>query len=522
MAIKRYVAIKDTTITNAYASNLTTRGTGSNMGASDSLEVFSIFGQASTSSIEKSRILLEFSTDAISTDRTAGSIPASGSVDFYLRLYNAEHPFTVPRDFTLAIHALSRSWTEGRGLDMDEYVDDDYCNWISAASSSVCDPLCIGITDWTTEGGDFHTGSYVVGTLPIYSSHFVEGTEDLQINVTDLVEEWVAAATGSGDPALNNYGISVMMSGTQEDGSTSRSHYTKKFFARSSEFFYRRPIIEARWDSSKKDDAGNFYLSSSLADGPSNLNNLYIYNFVRGQLKNIPAVGARKLLVSVHSASTNGAETFLLQSTPALSLPPGGNVRKDGDTYITASQISTGMYSASFAFASSSITHVYPVWYTGSSHQPAALPTDNVQYHTGSVIAIKKLSAGNINPNSNYVTNVPNLKFSYTNNEEARFRLHIRQKDWHPTIYTKATSDIENEVIEDAYYKVIRVVDGLEAISYGTGNLNHTRMSYDASGSYFDLDMDLLETGYAYGLKFVYYINGAYHEQAEAFKFRIE
>jgi len=46
MTIKRYVASKDSTITNAYKSNLTTRATDANMGESDSLEVFSIYGQA--------------------------------------------------------------------------------------------------------------------------------------------------------------------------------------------------------------------------------------------------------------------------------------------------------------------------------------------------------------------------------------------------------------------------------------------------------------------------------------------
>ena len=63
MAIKRYTASADNTITNAFQSNLTTRGTGSNMGASDILEVFSIYGQTSSSngySTEESRILINF------------------------------------------------------------------------------------------------------------------------------------------------------------------------------------------------------------------------------------------------------------------------------------------------------------------------------------------------------------------------------------------------------------------------------------------------------------------------------
>ncbi len=85
MAIKRYIANADTTITNAYKSTLTSRGTGSNMGESDVLEVFSIFGQASTSSVEKSRALINFPISTISTDRTNGDIPESGSVKFFLK-----------------------------------------------------------------------------------------------------------------------------------------------------------------------------------------------------------------------------------------------------------------------------------------------------------------------------------------------------------------------------------------------------------------------------------------------------
>ena len=45
MAIKKYLADKDNTITNGFGINLSTRQTGSNMGAADILEVHSIYGQ---------------------------------------------------------------------------------------------------------------------------------------------------------------------------------------------------------------------------------------------------------------------------------------------------------------------------------------------------------------------------------------------------------------------------------------------------------------------------------------------
>ena len=82
MTIKRYFATADNTITNAFKENLVTRGTGSNMGQSDILEVFSIYGQATTSSAEASRVLIQFDTTAVNADRSAVLIPASGSVSF--------------------------------------------------------------------------------------------------------------------------------------------------------------------------------------------------------------------------------------------------------------------------------------------------------------------------------------------------------------------------------------------------------------------------------------------------------
>ena len=92
MAIKRYFSNKDNTITNSFRSDLVTRGTGSNMGQSDIIEVFSIYGQANSSSAELERILIEFPVSEIVADRSAGNLPASGSAEFYLKLFNAKNP----------------------------------------------------------------------------------------------------------------------------------------------------------------------------------------------------------------------------------------------------------------------------------------------------------------------------------------------------------------------------------------------------------------------------------------------
>lgn len=465
MAIKRYVADADTTISNAFKPNLINRATGSNMGQADSMEIFSIYAQASTSSNELSRALVKFPISDIISDRSNSFLPASGSVNFYMRMFNAVHPFTVPEKFVLTIKPVSASWDEGYGLDCDEYSDAGTANWEKAKSS----------VDWTTDGGDYLSSTN-------FTASFATGIEDLEVNVTDLVEQWVAGTK-------SNYGVGIMLTSSIETATS--SSYTKKFYARSSEYFFKRPILEARWNSSIADNRGSFFISSSLAPASDNLNAIYLYNYIRGRLTNIPTVSTGAIYVQVWSDSVSGSQ---LTSTP-----------------VTGGYVSTGIYSASFALNTTS-SYVYDRWF-GTGLTPT--------YHTGSIKTISINSLG-ANLYNNYVTSIPNIKNSYSNDEVARFRIFVRNKNWCPNIYTKMQTTLETEVLENSFYKIFRMTDNLKAVDYGTGSLNHTKLSYDVSGSYFDFDMGLLEPNYMYGMKFVYKINDNYHEQKEIFKFRVE
>jgi hypothetical protein len=154
---------------------------------------------------------------SIKTDRNNSVIPASGSVSFYLRLFNARHPFTLPRDYNLTIAAVSRSWDEGTGLDMEAYSDSGSANWSSAASSSS------GVINWTNTGGDFHT-------TPKFSAYVDKGPDDLEVEITWLVEEWISGSgAGAGGSTLGkeNEGVGIYL--TNE--SAYSSSYTKKLNA---------------------------------------------------------------------------------------------------------------------------------------------------------------------------------------------------------------------------------------------------------------------------------------------------
>jgi len=642
MAVKRIKATKDTTITNAYKANLTSRGSGSNMGASDILEVFSIYAQASTSSSELSRILIDFDIASLSSSRDAGNIPGSGSVDFYLRLFNAEHSSTTATDYTMLISAVSQSWDEGAGLDMEDYSDPGIGNggqgatWVARKSGSfsagslnldsagteyvqVSDADAFSFTDnssadtafsisawiyiddisadrpimskyttsgdnarewyfyakgggsyenlhlylfdetndaqiqvntaagtietgqwyhvvaaydgrggpqagkgisiyingtsstltvgtdasyvimrnttapvqigalsynsnyfdgqmdevsvwskelasydvkeiyneavpnnlkkttayevddtnklmawwrmewdqvipkdtattiydrsnaydgtgqnlddadlltsnyaginkdnetntglyWIDEGGTFITGS---GYNPsLYTQKFTTGVEDLEVEVTHQVEEWL-------NPNYTaSYGFGVFLSGSYE--TKENSYYTKKFFGRDSQYVLKRPVLEARWDSSKQDDTSNFYLSSSRVPAAENLNTIYMYNFVRGQLKNLPdvhTVGTADrddgiIYVSIYSGTADGSGP----TGNKLQLPLGGGVADTNHTNITGGYAgSTGMYSASFAYNNKTVTSIYPVWHSGAGG------VQDTEYLTSSAITV--------------------------------------------------------------------------------------------------------------------------------------
>jgi len=643
MGIKRYTASEDNTITNAFKHSLTSRGYDANMGASDILEVFSIYGQATTSSVEATRILVRFPITDVTADRTSGDIPAKGNVNFYLRMYNAKHSQTLPRDYTLSFAPVSQSWDEGAGVDMDEYKDKGYptitgSTWMTASFSN----------PWNTPGGDYYTGATATITftggcatnqvITIISSDstskaykaasstntsvdppefnhsgpadtiaaalktcvessnghagkitvsavktgaitltqvtagsdgnttitenlnnctvstkedgstlgfrsggsnttqtFTDGPEDVEVDVTTMVEEWIASAR-------DNYGIHVKLTDANEAyvevidktdlspapavqtnaGGIKRSYYTKKFHGRKSEFFFKRPVLEARWDNKITDDRTNFYYSSSLADNVDNLHTLYLYNYVKGTLKNIKGIGTKvAIYTSLYSGSVDNA------------VPVGSKLSASADvkyldatigTNITGGYAwqGTGIYSASFALTGNTngiLTKVFDVWHNGSG---SVLNAGTVQYATGS-FKPNFISASMSNPNSRYVVSMHHNQDVYDSNETTRFRVKNRLKNWKPNNYVAVNSAPETIIVESSSFKVYRVKDNLEVIRHSTGSSdNETYMSYDEEGNFFDLDMKLLEPDVAYGIELAYYDGNKWVVQNNRFKFRVE
>jgi hypothetical protein len=631
--IKIYTASADNTIVSTYKSNLSTRATGSNAGVADILEVYSIYGRQTTSSQELSRVLMKFPVDQITNDRAQSRIPASGSVSFYLNLYNAETSKTVPRNMRLVVNPILSDWQEGTGLDLENYSDltngDEGSNWMirantpgveeitdftfgsdtkteyaagsganyiklyngttrynvwfkasggdtvpsadgtehevdissettAAGIAGVFRGVVNGLSDFsaeidgtkvtvTSDGKGPMTDSSVEGTLsPItievtqagtmetpwnsisgggdwlsssadyrYEQLFESGLENLSIDITPLVENWIAGGGGGG---IANYGMGIKLTSSQEargysqtvyassdkptqniqEGATT-SYYTKRFFARGTQYFFKRPTIEAKWDSMRKDHRGSFYISSSLAK-EENTNNIYFYNYVRGKLRTIPSGDSLTVRIYSSSADQPTGSSLRIKNSSAVYVDS-----------ITATAVETGVYKASLQVVED-LPVLHDVWSLG-----------NTQIYTGS---IKPTPIGTmIHPREpTYYVSITNLQNSYMPDQTARFNVYVREKNWNPTIYTKAVASAPTITIPSASYRVLRVVDNYEAISHDTGSgVLATGLSYDVSGNYFDFDMKLLEPDCEYAFKISFYDEelSSWQEQNEIFKFRV-
>jgi len=451
--IKRYYATKDNTITNAFRESLATDGKDANMGASDILEVFSIYGQVvdenENYSLEESRILIEFDISEIQSDITAEIVDPNAK--FYLRLFNAEHGRTLPLNFELEIDTVTAEWEEGTGLDMEQYQDLTYgkgSSWNESGAGNL----------WITKGGDF-TGSPV-------TAEFEEGTEDLVINVTSFVSNWLL------NPS-SNYGLIIKLPATAT--AQSRSYYTKMFYARGTSNFFKKPLLEARWKSQLTDHRKTFLSDVS--------NNIYLYNEVRGQLTNLDAPVTVKFYEEL--GGTEIAATT------------------------TVTSVETGVYEASTTLTTAAST-IYDVW-----------SADGTEVVTGSITVLQQ--APSTTPSvSDLVVSVLNNQDVHYVNQTSRFYFYIREKNWSPNIYTVATSRPDSKVYDKLIYKISKVVTDEIIFDYDMTD-EATTLSYDSNGNFFDLDISMLEPNYVYEIKLALFnvMTKSYQELPFKHRFRV-
>jgi len=449
MAFYRIYPSKDTWISNKILENTPSmRATGSNFGKSPTLRLFSIKGEVASGTLEVARTMIQFNVTELSGKIFDDRVIPSSSVSYRLRMFNYVHSETIPASFNLFAYPLSRSWDEGNGIDDDNYRDSGYTNWLSASSTQT----------WNTTGSDYLSSNY--GSA---SQNFDSGIEDLDVDVTQIVNNWLTSSAGQAGGLPNN-GLLLKL-GTTEEETNQNSYYAKVFYGKDTMFVDKIPYIEARWDDSVRDNRGNFAYGQT--------NKLYLYNVIRGELTNITEPVSVRIQDSLIGASASYSATFNAGQTST------------GIATASISIVNTASFSSSF----------YDIWYSGST-----------VYITGSFVPLK-LTGSQADEYEDFVIDSTNLKRGYLPNEEARIKVNVRKKDFSTHVLHTASLRMDREYIEKMYYSIINEDTGETIVPFGTGSVEYTKLSYDGNGNYFNIWMSNFVPGFVYRVIFLIDIN---------------
>lgn len=465
--ILRFYPNKDATITDAYDEWFVERHEDANLGGSDILEAYALYDRDGNESMELSRFLVGFDFPTIFSE--LGTIDFS-KTRFVLKLTNAPHGETLPADFSLYVHRLTEDWSEGVGLDYETLGDTGGVCWDNAAD---------GVA-WTTPGGDFGVASKTVD--------FEDGDENLEIDITDWVEDWY-------DGPATSHGVIVKLSDGIESGIV--SYFTKRFFARTSSYFYKRPTLEVQIDDAVEqyyeNDRERFRLDSVLYAATNNY--LYYYNRPRRGLEDIPGNGETDpitLTVNIEDEDGNAVLTGLVPEWVSTGI------------YRVAVRL-TSSYPDATGFDKWYLTGVAASFYCGEF----TICTEEDTRFTAqkSILSIK------------------NHKSVYRFDEELRLDVDAVPFGWNPNVYVSYFSDGRSQKLNlpATYYCVTRDVDTYIVcpFSYDVGE-DHTKLSYDNTNNFFNFNFSILEPGYMYTFSFITVIDGEVYRHPESFKFRVD
>jgi len=323
-------ASSDTYITDKIVS--TKRAVSGNVGQAGTIDLFKLWDEsdAITGSVEISRALISFDWGQIQA-LTASSLNLN-NFKAYLKMISVIGGQPAPTDFTLSLFPLSSSFSEGIGRDVSSYSHIDASNFLSRSSGVL----------WNMEGAnsggllgssniDYITSGNLNDGLGVRSfeasQRFINGNEDLYIDITDFVSSSIVGL-------LPQPSFRLSFSGSQEADNT--TYFVKRFGSRNAKNPILRPRVEIFWDDSRVDDREQAVFDVS--------GNLYLTNTVRGIKTN---------LVSGSSLTSIAGDSCIL-----VRFTTGSYTR-----YFTGSQdqqsgFIDGVYKAPFIFASSDTTTI--------------------------------------------------------------------------------------------------------------------------------------------------------------------
>ena len=485
---RRLKADKDCYITNKIINGK--RVTDANVGQAGTLDIFKLANETSSGSftgsiLEVSRLLVHFNLDPLRA--MTGSILdfTTSSFRAFMRMRDVFGGQTLPANFTLVAYPLSKSFDEGGGFDISQFRDVDSSNWVTS-STNVTWSLA-GAEDSGTLNDPFidviEDGNVGAGSENLFrTQEFINGTEDLLMDVTSIVSATLAGA-------IPDHGYRISFSGTQETDDITR--FVKRFTARNANDPALRPSIDVYFDDSVQDDHRNMFFDLS--------GTVYLNNFHFGQPENIifngqQVIGADSLIL--HLVSGSGSTFY--------------------ETHITASQFSvgsnfqSGVYCATFALATNETGSIRTeIDLAGSATFTEIWESlDATQgFFTGSLV-MKSVprSAFETVPDKVHVA-IRNNSGKYQSTEKVRFRVFAQNPLERPKV-SKLPFERKSLLFKNMFYQIRDSNSGKIHIPFES-TYSGTKTSVDDNGMYFDLFMEDLEIGRNYGIELQYTDRGS-------------
>lgn len=458
---------KDAYITDRVVKSV--RSHTANVGAAGSLDLFKLYGTTLSGTypnIELSRLLIQFDLQPLRDLVTAGKIDiTNSSFACTLKLFDVYGGQPNPSNFTATVFPLSRSFDEGLGRDVVFYADKDSCNFLT---SSLVQGAWLA-SGCNLGGGlpaalDFITAS-AVGVSVGGSQLFITGEENLEVDVTTAIS---ATLTGQ----LPDEGFRIALEQSLE--TNNRSYFVKRFASRTAFNEDKHPRLIVRYDDSIQDDSQSLFFDSQSF--------LFLYNYVRAASSNITSgssltqiTGSNSLILKLSTEISGGTYEFIFT----------------GSQYSNGVNPATGIYSASVYVPSTNSIIVSKLQQSSSiTFKPIWGSLDGtVAYLTGVAINCfpQQRGAKSIDPRK-FVINVFGIQDSHPTDDSPVVRAHIF--DFTSPFVTAARLPVElpGVTVRDVHYQIRDAITNVIAIPFDTTK-NSTRLSSDASGMYFKLDM---------------------------------
>jgi hypothetical protein len=237
-----------------------------------------------------SRFIFKFDVSPIIANIAAGDYPDLTNFTHTLKMTNTstfdsgllgtETAYSKDRasSFDMYLFPVNQDWDEGIGYDFagqkfftsldTQVVSETPSNWAEATTVSA----------WTNGGGVFSEWSSITSG---YTQHFADGNENLELNITHLVNDLLSGGT-------TNYGYGLAFRESLELSVLEKLKFVG-FFTRHTQTFYE-PFVESIYNNQIVDNRGNFYMDKA--------NKLYLYVNVAGVPTNVDTFSAMTVTVN--------------------------------------------------------------------------------------------------------------------------------------------------------------------------------------------------------------------------------